>query len=194
MRATVVSINRNAQGTSARGSYTYTELVTQGEPYKGQAKPPRTHKIFKPEIVAMLSGINVGDTVEYTTDQTQYKNLETIRKISGGSAAPSAGSSASPAKSSGGGGGYRNDDPETQLRIARSVALKAAGDIVGKLLEREGTFKKTTKPELIYEEVVKVSQYFEKYLTLQEIAELTASVESLEPSTEDIDQPPFDVE
>lgn len=188
MIAKVIDIRFNIPARSAGGkTYTYNEFITQGLPYKGKEKDPRTHRILdNSPLLPIIKTLKVGDMVEYTTDETQYKNINSVKKAE---AAPPT-SQDTPKQSSG--GGYRQNDEETQLRIARSVALKAAVDLVAAMLARD-TYKKSMQPAAIIEEVRAISRNFEGYLSLKDdIESLESTVTGIE-TAEDLEQPPFDV-
>lgn len=118
MKATVVKIDMNA----TMNGKAYVEFVTQGQPYQGQEKPPRTHKLFKPyaeALIAIVATLEVGDQVEYKCDNTQYKNMNQLEKVGDGTGVPQ--NQTPPAK-----GGNTNMDK----KIARAVAVKEATQIV----------------------------------------------------------------
>ncbi len=183
MIATVVEIDLNAN----HNGKTYVKFVTQGAPYKGQVKPPREHKLFRPykaDLIAIVETLAVGDTVEYKTDDSQYKNMETLVK-QGGPAVKDTAVSAPPKKTWGGGG---SDD--TSIRIARAVAVKAAVDLVNGGF---GVVKKTEKPEILSESIINISRGLEKYLTLKDVDEqIQSSIEDINPVIgSDFDQEDF---
>lgn len=142
---------------ASKGKYKGFEFTYQGEPFKGQEKDPVTRFVFgNQDFVGTLKDCAKGDWLELSFEKKgQYTNLVAVAKIQ----APSGASL--PAKEFKG----RQDDPETQLRIARSVALKAAVDFVGGLAAKDKTF----------DNVMEWAKGFEVYLTLQDADDLDMS-------------------
>lgn len=159
MKAQLLEVNLNAKKTSGAGKeLTGISLKYQPAPYKGQVKDPTERFIFtnNPIAPALKNGdVKVGDWVEIGFDQSKFKNPESIKKSS--PPAPDT----PPAKKS---GGY--NDEATQLRIARSVAFKGATELIA---AGYGESKKTSKNEVLAEEVIALSKTFEAYLNMQEV-------------------------
>ena len=120
MLATVVGINLDAQANGKN----YVEFITQADPYNGQTKPPRTHKLypaFKADLINVVKGLAVGDRVEYRVDDTQYKSMNYLAKVDAATAPTGGGQKKA--------GGWKQDDDVTK-RIARAASMKEATQIV----------------------------------------------------------------
>lgn len=157
MKATVIRVTQNVQKTSNAGKpYTVTEFEYQGEPYQGKTKPPVTRNVFSNDPVnQILQTLKPGDSVELGfTQNGKYKNLSSVEKIDGPSPV------ANPTAPNMTGGSYQKNDDETALRIARSVALKAAADVVNGVAG--------IAFETVHTEIIGLARHFEKYLTLDD--------------------------
>lgn len=151
MKATVAGINLNAK----HNGKAYVEFITQADPYNGVSKPPRTHKLFSPykdDLIAVVKTLSVGDRVEYTTDNTQYRNMDSLTKMED-SVAPS--NAAAPK-----GGGFKRDDSVTKS-IARAAAMKEATQLV-----LFGA-KKTEAVENLAAQVMDLTTVMEKFLLFE---------------------------
>ncbi len=141
-KATVVEIDLNAVHTNGKS---YVKFVTQGDPYKGRAKDPRTHMLwpaFAGELIEIVKTLKVGDRVDYGVNDTQYKNMISLKKDTG---------EAPVAK---GGGGY-TPNPDVQKSISRAASMKEATQIV---------LFKAKKTDNVLEDIIRVTQYLEKFL------------------------------
>lgn len=163
-KATVTNIDFNF---TTRTGKKCVMLETLADPYKGKPKEPRQHMLFpayKQDLIDQVKELSVGDRIEYTVDDSQYKNIESFWKLtvenSQGSAGPRTGSTFNPQPI--------NEDKSKS--IARAVAIKAGVDIVGKMLQSgNGKFiKKTIETELIGDEVLKLAKQFEPYLMIED--------------------------
>lgn len=141
-----------------KGKYAGFDFSYQGEPFKGQVKEPVTRFIFSnADFLPILRDCALDDWLELSFEKKgQYTNLVGVVKIAGPVMA------AAPAKEF---KSYRNEDPETQLRIARSVALKASVDYCVTMPAKDKTV----------ENILSVAREFEAYLTLQEASQLGMS-------------------
>lgn len=191
MIAQVTSINFNVNKTSNAGKqYTVTEFSYQGQPYKGQAKPPTTRNVFtNAPYHAVIQQLQVGDWIELTFDQSQFKNIETITKVSAPAVSQDITSSNNTATST-----TNNDEKnaEYQLKISRSIALGHAINTVNNYLSA-GIYKKTVQAEILDEEILNRAKVYEKYLTLNDsLAELNEQQKEFhDDAREEFDQETF---
>lgn len=163
VEATVVSVRLNVKGTSNAGSsYTYHELITQADPYKGKAKEPRTHRIFdNSELAPEVEKLKEGMRIIYGVDDSRYKNINSIEVLSFKDESGTQQRTAA-------GNDYAAQEAIRQAHIVRSVALKAASDIVSAGMAREGLFKKTEKLEGFAVQTIELAKLFEPYLNLDD--------------------------
>ncbi len=186
MKAQLLEVNLNAKKTAGSGrELTGVSLKYQPEPYQGQTKPPVDRFVFtnNPIVPALKGGeVKVGDWVEITFDKSQYKNPESIAK----STPPTPDKPAGQKKS--GGGGY--NDEATQMRISRSVAFKGATELIA---AGYGESKKTSKNEVLAEEVIALAKTFEAYLNMQEVDEaIESSIADVKSEGGEYEQESFD--
>jgi hypothetical protein len=160
MKAIITALKFNVNGVSQKTNkpYKYTELTIR--PIDGGKG--KTSKIFPGTPLAnACQTVTVGDYVEYQVDETSYANLILFTKI----AAPAKDEVVASTTPGAGKAPYvPYDDSKKSADIARAVALKAAVDIVGHMLDNE-LFKKTSKPELIISETFAIAKAYEDYLT-----------------------------
>ena len=144
-KATVVEIDLNAVHTNGKS---YVKFVTQGDPYKGQEKPPRNHMLwptFAGDLIEIVKTLKVGDRVDYGVNDTQYKNMISLQKDTGEAPTTTSGS---------GGGGYKPNADVTKS-IARAASMKEATQIV---------LFKAKKTDNVLDDIIRVTQYLEKFL------------------------------
>ena len=182
MKAKVLSVEPNKTFTKRDGSGTYTalSLITQGEPYKGQEKEPREHRMFANNpLFEKASKLQTGMWIEYKCDNSKFKNMESFEIIGQGDG----GASTSTATDS----FVKDNDSNKSAAIARAVAIKAAVDTLAAMIGKD-MIKKSAKPEFVALEVINMSRFFETYLTFEDVsAEEESTEDSLEGADDDLD-------
>lgn len=181
MKATVISV----EPAKLKGKYPGFNFTYQGEPYKGKQKDPVTRFVFgndrnNPALPNKVEALKPGQKVDLTfTENSQgYKNLSEITI-----------EHSAPAQQTSGGYQKQEEEDETPVRIARSVALKAAVDSFQALTAAGNkTIKATMKPELFFDMVIDMSRRYEAYLCLQDEDEQMAGMVN---SDEDFEQEDF---
>lgn len=160
MKATFLGCDFNVE----RSGYKGANMTYQPDPYKGQAKEPVTRFVIgKSPIIEELKGVKAGDRVEIKFDDTKWKNPVSITAIH--EEAPASrvtGNTGNSAK-------FGNQDPDTQVRIARSVAIKEASNLVCTMIAHGG-FPATAvkKSDVLVSEILRIAEAFEPYLCLQD--------------------------
>jgi hypothetical protein len=132
-------------------NFTYTP-----PPYNGQVKDPVTRFVFgNGDFAKQLKGIEVGDYVELTFDNSKFKNPESIKKISTS---------------------YNGD--ARQESIVRQSALKQAINLMD-ILKGTGAYTAANlkKKDYVVQQVVEIAQAFEPYLFAQIDVEEVESVD-----------------
>lgn len=174
--ATVNSVTHNVQKTSAQGkSYTVSTLSYTTE--KGQTKK---QDIFtSAPYFKVVSGLAQGDIIDVKMVQNgQFWNISDIKKTgSSGGASQSTIPSVTPSRPP------FVEDKEKQASIQRQNALTNATNLVSSMLAQE-MFKKTTKPNILIDEIIKIASAFEDYTSGR--TKLTAT-ESVKPSVDSAD-------
>jgi hypothetical protein len=186
MKCTLQTINLNAKKRSENGkTYSGVEVTYQGEPYKGQAKEPTTRFLFSDNPVAKaLADYKAGDKVEITFGTDKWKTPTDIRKLSATEGATHS------APQSTGNRTYGQQDPDTQKRIARAVAIKEGSALVFEMI-KAGAFaaSKTKSMEFLAEQVLSAAKLYEPYLSCTDQED---KVDRPELSPDDFDQDGFD--
>jgi hypothetical protein len=189
MKCTLKQINLNATKRSAAGkTFTGVEVTYQGEPYKGVEKEPTTRFLFSDNPVARaLPDYKVGDFVEIKFDSDKFKTPLSIGRAEAYS--PSAPKAAA-ATSATGPAKWGQQDPDTQKRIARSVAIKEATVLVVEMM-KQGAFaaSKTKSYEFLAQQILEVAKIYEPYVNATDQADDVVKPELTE---EDFAQDGFD--
>jgi hypothetical protein len=163
MRAQVEAIQFNQTDMGANGEYNYTKFVTKGVPYEGKEQKERVHRIFDNNpLLTVIEDLKEGDMIEYTVDNTKFKNIKTIKYLGGKDKYDEV---ASGNKKSGSGKSMKpqtDNSDETTERIARSVALRHATVLMVAMLAREGLYN------FVVAEVDRIARGFEPYLLLKD--------------------------
>lgn len=168
MQTEILNIELNAK-KEGRGGKAYKGIAVTYQPpeYQGKVKDPVTRFLFdKSEAFDSFkkAGLKVGDWVEITFDESKFKNPLTFTKID--KPAPQ---EEKKKQYSGGGGGYKKNDPDTEKRIARAVAIKEAVNIVAMMVNAEGYTKTNVKNRaFLVEEILNTARGLEPFLTLDD--------------------------
>jgi len=172
MKATVIEIDFNHKHTNGKDCVL---LVTQGDPYQGKQRDPRRHFFWQPydsDFIDTLTdlGLRVGDRVEYTVDSSQYKKMDHIAKIEGEQAPQQSSNTPNNAFTT----QPFNENKDKQ--IARAVAVKAGVDLVTTMMSSGvgKAIEKQMETELVVDEVLKIAEQLEPYLTLEQVKEVAA--------------------
>lgn len=186
MQAVVTKIQFNTSKTFPNGkSFKGTLLTVQPPPYKGTPKPEKEYFIFpNAPTHNQAAQVKVGDTVDLSFDNTQYKNLESIRVVAAPTP-PAQPGTVTPAYTP------KQDSGTKDIAIARAVALKAGVELYSAMIQA-GLTKKTITPETAVEIVFSMTKRFERYATLSEdLEELVADDSSIQSTTDSYEEVPF---
>lgn len=169
----------NVQKTAKSGK-TYNVIQLKYTTEKGLVK---TEDIFENAAYAnVVKGLAPGDEVEviYVKNGNFFNVTDIKQGTKGTGVAPSV-----PPQSK----GYtpRVEDPEKQASIQRQNALTNATNLVSAMIAQE-MFKKTTKPNILIDEILKIATSFEGYTSGKDkIEKLVASIPSI--ASDDSDAP-----
>lgn len=155
-KATVVSANRNTKNNKG------VDLVFMPD---GKDKE---WKII--DFSGKARGLNAGDRIEYAVEKDgnfwKFTDLTKIHDRPNDSS-PNGKPNVSPPPAQQSGGGFtRQNDPDTNKRIQRSVALKASVDLISSMMAH-GYIKKTATIDLFNALINEQCQAWESYLTLE---------------------------
>lgn len=164
MQATFINFRE-----TTKNGYKGYEYTVKPEPYKGQEKPETTRFVLgNSPIVPMLQGMVAGDIVKIEFDDTRWKNPIAMTKLAKQEAPKEArinSNTTAPTQKT-----YGNNDPETQLRIARSVAIKEACNLVIALADKSYTAANLKKIDFMASECLRIASMFETYVNLKDPA------------------------
>lgn len=161
-RATVNSVTHNVQKTSAAGK-SYTVSVLSYTTEKGQTK--KTDIFSNATYFKTVRDLTQGDEIDVKMVQNgNYWNVSDIVKLSSlaGSSPKQPSSAPVPARAP------FVEDKERQASIQRQNALTNATNLVSQMLSSE-LFKKTTKPYVLVEEIIKIASAFEGYTSGRDV-------------------------
>ena len=186
MQATVISV----VPAKLKGKWDGYEFTYQGDPYQGNAKKPTTRFVFKndtknPAVPGAVKNLEAGQRVDLTFEKNgNFSNLVGVAVL-GDSPPARASNTQAPTKSY-----NKPKDDETPIRIARAVALKAAIDAQGTMVDGGAKIVKATMKENVFgDQSLALAKQFEKYLSLDD------SEESLNAVLDSVDNEiPFDQE
>lgn len=186
MIAQILKIENNAVKEGRGGkNYKGVAVTYQPPPYKGQQKDPTTRFLFdKSDIVKQFkaSGLKEGDWAEIKFDDSKWKNPESFTP----SSAPNATTGASVRQNV----TSNISSDQTQVRIARAVAIKEAMGVMKFMADNNGyTATNLKKHEFVIEELLKTARALEPYLTLTDKVE---EVEDDDFEGEDFEQEDFE--
>ena len=177
-KAIVNSVTHNVQKTSASGK-SYTVSVLSYTTEKGQTK--KTDIFSNAAYFKTVRDLAQGDEINVKMVQNgNFWNVSDVVKLAsgGGGDVPKQPSSApTPARAP------FVEDKERQASIQRQNALTNATNLVSSMLAQE-MFKKTTKPNILIEEIIKIASSFEDYTSGR--TKPTAT-ESVKPSVDSAD-------
>ncbi len=132
----------------------------------------RTLNIFNKDV-GKMGDVEVGDTADLVIEQNSKGYWELVSAVKSSAASPPG--PKPPTYSRG------VQDEDTTLRIARSVALKAATDIVAATVRSDNTYyKKGASPEIFAGDILAIAASFEKYLVLEDQTDME-EVDLMEP-------------
>lgn len=162
-KAIVNSVTHNVQKTSAAGK-SYTVSVLSYTTEKGQTK--KTDIFSNAAYFKTVRDLAQGDEIDVKMVQNgNFWNVSDIVKLAsgGGGDVPKQPSSAPvPARAP------FVEDKERQASIQRQNALTNATNLVSQMLALE-LFKKTTKPNVLVEEIIKIASAFEGYTSGRDV-------------------------
>ena len=188
MEATVISVQPNVTKQGRSGSYQVHIFTYQGDPYKGQPKPPTERMVFTnnrdfPELPGKVLALQPGQRVNLTFDNSgQYPNLTDVFVIQGGQSPPQqappqqyqqqqtppAGQfmpgPAPEEKKKDYTAEREAKDAEKQVLIVRQVALKAGVEIVVAMLAREKQYKQKMELDVLATDAIHLADLFERYV------------------------------
>lgn len=188
-KATVTFVQKDFNKTFKNGkSYTGTELsfITENGAKKKEFVFPNAR------YASVAASLVKGDIIEVTYEKSgDFFNLTNVVFIEKGTApAPSTSTSGSGYKSGGTGGSY-TEAPEKQASIQRQNALTNATSLVVAALE-QGVYKKTTSPEIILTEVIRIATQFTAFNSGELQAKtITADTSAIQIDNSDV---PFDMD
>lgn len=163
MIAQILKIDNNASKEGRGGkSYKGVAVTYQPPPYKDQQKDPTTRFLFKDsDIVKQFkaSGLREGDWAEIKFDDSKWKNPESFAP------APAPNTTSNSAVRKNVTSNISND--QTQMRIARAVAIKEALGVMKFMAENKGyTATSLKEHDFVIAELLKTARALEPYLTL----------------------------
>lgn len=161
-KAIVNSVTHNVQKTSAAGK-SYTVSVLSYTTEKGQTK--KTDIFSNATYFKTVRDLTQGDEIDVKMVQNgNYWNVSDIVKLSSlaGSSSKQPSSAPVPARAP------FVEDKERQASIQRQNALTNATNLVSQMLSSE-LFKKTTKPNVLVEEIIKIASAFEGYTSGRDV-------------------------
>lgn len=174
MLGTILKIEKNAP---FKGRWTASLYTIQPDPWKGTPKEPKEYAFFKGSEIQQFADANlaVGDRIDMTMEKKgNYWNPSAIKKIGTDIQDKSTPSYSTSSTSTG-------KSAETDTRIARAVALKAACDV---LIANQVASK--SKEPINVQTLILLAQDMEQYLNGTWEANFVPSAENTDET-----QPPF---